>query len=753
MGDRWWVRWRVPVGDPGSSSVCAARPGGSVLWPLFLVSFATLYVEVMLIRWLGTEVRVFAYFQNLTLIACFLGFGLGCYQANRRETQLFDLLAVAELVTMVQIPIPRWKEFLTQLSVLLTLSPDALLWSEGPKITPGVVGQWLIAVSAMSAFLLLLVFAMRPLGQWVGFYLDAAPNPITAYSVNLIGSMAGIWAFASTAFLWLTPEWWFGLAFVLFLSFPLFLPSRQASRRSVVVALVAIVASLVLLRYSRTDRRETYWSPYQKLEVISLGDQQYEIHVNNVGYMSIANTTPDFLARHPDLAERYRDESSYDAPFHFAKRRDRVLIVGAGAGNDAAAALRNGAGQIDTVEIDPVIYSLGERLHPEHPYSSPKVHKVLDDARAFLRRTDEKYDVIVFALLDSHTQFSDYSNMRLDSYVYTEEAFRQARQLLKPDGILIVKFAILPAWGWIGQRFYAMLDQTFGRPPVVFSAPLVAALFTATVFITSDDSDLWRRVAQPELARLIAKYPPSFPLNMKGAPPAATDDWPYVYNRSRSIPGTYLTVSLTVLAMAFLFVYGRLEPRRLSTWHFFFLGAGFLLLETQLISRLALYFGTTWLVNCVALTAILLMLVAANVYVACRRPRRLGPYYALLVGCFIANYFFPWQRLPYSARAVGTLLSLAYCFPVFAAGIVFTETFRRCERKSSAFGANIVGAVAGGLAQNISFIVGLKALLLAAALFYALAAFCGRGVRQDFFALGETPTSPFSARPRPSMPS
>ena len=147
------------------------------------------------------------------------------------------------------------------------------------------------------------------------------------------------------------------------------------------------------------------------------------------------------------------------------------------------------------------------------------------------------------------------------------------------------------------------------------------------------------------------------------------------------------------------------------------------------------------------------MLVAANLYVARRRPRRLEPYYALLVGCLIANYLLPWHRLPYSAPAIGTLLSLAYCFPVFAAGIVFTETFRRCERKSSAFGANIVGAVAGGLAQNISFIVGLKALLLAAAFFYALAAFCGRSVRQDFFAVEKTPTSPFSARPKPSAPS
>ena len=160
-----------------------------------------------------------------------------------------------------------------------------------------------------------------------------------------------------------------------------------------------------------------YWSPYQKLEVLAHGDSEYSILVNNTGYMNIANMTPEFLGRNPAVADHYKDESSYDAPFRFARNVDRVLIVGAGAGNDAAAALRNQAKQVDAVEIDPVILALGKQLHPEGPYRNPAVHQILNDARAFLRQSKEKYDVIVFGLLDSHTQFSDYSNMRVDNYV------------------------------------------------------------------------------------------------------------------------------------------------------------------------------------------------------------------------------------------------------------------------------------------------------------------------------------------------
>ena len=696
--------------------------GTKVNWPLFWVSFTALFVEIMMIRWIGTEIRVFAYFQNLALIACFLGFGLGCYWSARHKSLIFSLFAIAGLTFLAEIPSVSWQSFLTALSNRLSLSPDAAMWGyvyESGGRPPSWFLLFAAALVAVAVFLLLLVIVMIPLGQWVGAYLDNAPNPIQAYSANLLGSVAGIWVFAGLAFLHARPTYWFLLAIGLLVVMPPF--SRRLALGGVMVAAVIVV----LFHYSGIPRARAYWSPYQKLEVLSNGDSQYSILVNNTGYMNIANMTPEFLVRNPGVAGRYKDESSYDAPFRFAPSVDRVLIVGAGAGNDAAAALRNQAKQVDAVEIDPVILALGKQLHPEGPYRNPAVHQILNDARAFLRQSKEKYDVIVFGLLDSHTQFSDYSNMRVDNYVYTEEAFRRARSLLKPNGILVVKFEVRAPWTWMGERFNAMLGQIFARPPIVFYAPLLSGLPSATVFIESDDPGLWQRSTQPELAAIVNRHPVAFSLDAPNPPPPATDDWPYVYHRYHSIPHTYLTISLILLVMVVLLVRGSLEPARASTWQFFFLGAGFLLLETQMVSRLALYFGTTWLVNCVALTAILLVLVGANVYVSRRPVGRLEPYYALLVVFLLLNYFFPWQALPYAARTVGVFLSMAYAIPVFFAGVIFTEAFRRYPQKSAAFGANIVGAVAGGLAQNISFIFGMKMLLICAACFYISAALCG----------------------------
>jgi high-affinity nickel permease len=88
----------------------------------------------------------------------------------------------------------------------------------------------------------------------------------------------------------------------------------------------------------------------------------------------------------------------------------------------------------------------------------------------------------------------------------------------------------------------------------------------------------------------------------------------------------------------------------------------------------------------------------------------------------LAIYFVRWESLPFGTITVGALLAAGYCTAVFFAGVIFTETLRRCKEKSRCFGSNIVGAVAGGLAQNASFVIGMKALLLLTAVFYLFAA-------------------------------
>jgi spermidine synthase len=695
-------------------------PDEQINWPLFFVSFASLYIEVLLIRWIGTEVRVFAYFQNLALIACFLGFGVGCYRSKEKKTNLFNSAALGSLVILVGLPFVPWQHALEVISSLLSFSPYTQTWAAVPADNQPLVRPFLLSAALISILLLLVVRTMIPLGQWVGAYLGAARNPISAYSTNLLGSLAGIWFFAGLSFFGLAPVFWFAIAMLLLLLM------RPRLVRSLQPGSVLLGCGIVLLAYAALRNGQVQWSPYQKLEVQPLPNKQFNVLVNNTGYMTIANLSAERLAADPFLAENYRN-SSYDTPFRLTGERARVLIVGAGAGNDVDAALRNGASQVDAVEIDPVIYALGKRLHPDHPYDSPRAHIFINDARAFFRQAKDKYDVVVFGLLDSHTEFSGYSNMRVDSYVYTEESLAEAKRLLKPSGVLIVKFEVRAPATWMGQRFYAMFDRLFGRPPVAFYVPALGPFLSATEFVASNDPGAWERAEKPEFAAMIQKNPPPFSLDLREAPALTTDDWPYIYHRSHTIPRAYLTISLILLAIAFVLTRRALEPRKASTWNFFFLGAGFLLLETQIVSRLALYFGATWWVNCIALSMILAVLVAATFCVdrgwaRTNKQFPLLPWYAGLISSVLAIYFVPWELLPYGTLTVGSLFGAAYCVPVFCAGVIFAETFRQCADRSACFGSNIIGAVAGGLAQNLSFIIGMKALLLLTAVFYLFAA-------------------------------
>ncbi len=721
-------------------------PKQRILSPLFFVSFASLYLEILLIRWIGTEVRVFAYFQNLALIACFLGFGVGCYQSKAKKPFLFNAVTLGILATLVSLPFVQWHSLLEGISSLLSFSSDAQTWSGITSAhRTSLVVPIIVSAIAVTSLLLLVVTTMIPLGQWVGTYLDAARNPIQAYSANLLGSLCGIWFFAGMSFLGLAPVFWLAFALLLFVL------ARPPGRRSLPQLMGGLLlgGSLLLLGYATFGRGQIHWSPYQKLEVQTLNDQQYNILVNNTGYMTIANLSPEYLGARPDVARGYKN-SSYDAPFQLVGRRDRILIVGSGAGNDVDAALRNGASRVDAVEIDPVIYSLGKRLHPDHPYDSPRVHVKINDARAFFRQSTDTYDVIVFGLLDSHTGFSGYSNMRIDNYVYTEESLREAKRHLKPAGVLIVKFEVRAPWTWMGGRFYSMFNGIFGRPPVTFFAPQIGGLLSATEFIASNDSGVWDRAATPEFARMIEKNPARFSLDLSQAPAPTTDDWPYVYHQGHNIPRTYLTISLILLAITFFVARRAFDPAKVSTWNFFFLGAGFLLLETQIISRLALYFGATWLVNCLVLSVVLSILVLSNFCV--QRGAGAGGlqlWYVGLLIALLAIYFVRWELLPFGTIAVGASLAGAYCVPLFFAGVIFTGTLRRCDEKSRCFGSNIIGAVAGGLAQSVSFVIGIKALLLVAGVFYLLAAV--------FDALGKrsparvTEASSYAAVPVPEL--
>jgi spermidine synthase len=723
-------------------------PGTSGLTrSLFLISLLGLFLELMLIRWISTEIRIFAYLQNTVLVVCFLGLGMGCWTCRKPFVLRDVLLPLGLLVFLLAFPPTRVA--LGRISDWLSYFGDLVIW--GPSFTGSpwqTAGYTALGLGLTCGLMVLIWDIFVPIGRLMGRLLDEPPNTIWAYSVNVGGSLVGIWLFVLLSVLYQPPLTWFLVTAGLLVCF---IGPRGWPRR-VDLALLAGILGLAWLAGREPGALEVCWSPYQKLtlwqvdphtsrvvqgsdsseaslwerEVPHQGIGDYLVQVNNCGYQAMIDLNPEHTRADP---QRYPPEmdglSQYDLPALLHPNPRKLLAVGAGTGNDVAGALRHGVPDVVAVEIDPAILDLGRRFHPEHPYDSPAVRLVNDDARSYFATSTERFDVISFGLLDSHTTTA-MTNARLDHYVYTRESLRQAKSLLADGGVIVLSFEAQKPF--IADRMARALEEVFGRPPLCFRVPLTAYGWGGVFFVAGDLDAAERQIAaNPRLAAQIATWQQANPVPLPGTAPVTTDDWPYVYLEGPWVPSLYYLLGGLLLVLFARGVWQLKVPDLVTGWgrthwHFFFLGVAFMLLEVQNISKASVVLGNTWWVNAVIISGILAMILLAN-WVAARFPRMpLAPVYAALCAACVVLYFVDLSRfgfLPYATKAalVGGLTSL----PMLFSGIIFIRSFAGVARKDAALGANLMGALAGGLLQSLTFVTGIKALLLLVAGFYLIA--------------------------------
>ncbi|HYM76675.1 MAG TPA: hypothetical protein VE377_11915 [Candidatus Dormibacteraeota bacterium] len=707
---RLFHRLRSTPETPGRLEVDIQDLGGFRYRQLILISLLSLFVEMLMIRWVSSEIRIFAYFKNFVLVACFLGFGLGCYLCRRR-VQLMAMIAPLLLLTIIlKAPVSPLRRSISALPALLGATAEVHVWG-----VPALPTSWtgmLLAMSFVVPFFAVIATAFIPFGQLVGWYLENADNGVAAYSVNVLASLAGIAGFTLLCFLHQPPWVWFLVAGVgSVLAF-----WRNARARTTLAAVFLVCLGLLAIPDHR--HASTYWSPYQKLSIRPLYNngqlEAYSLTTNDSLYQTIINLSPEFVQSHPDVFQRHPlNQNSYNLPYRFYPNPPSVLVLGSGMGNDVAAALRSGAGRVEAIEIDPLILKLGRDLHFEHPYQSPRVHVTLDDARSYIENSHDQFDLIVFSLLDSHTTTSHFTNIRIDNYVYTREALQRAKQLLRPDGLFIVKFQVDTPW--IAGRLFKLMHDTFGQDPIQFQTDIGGYDSSGRFFVGGSPNRLAKATADPELAAYLAAHG-----NMPMEPAIlTTDDWPYFYQHAPGLPLVVILVSIAVLIVFGWFlrqVSG--EGARLDL-HFMLLGAGFMLLEAQIVSKMALLFGTTWVVNAVVVSGLLCLIVAANLVYGALPRIPLGAAYTGLFLSLAVLYAVPMQKLLFESWLLRALVAtLALCTPVFFAGIIFVSSFARAGFRGSALGSNLFGALLGGLLESASLWFGLKSLTILAAVLY-----------------------------------
>ncbi len=723
---------------------------------LFLISFLTLFLELTCIRWFPSHVLFLTFFTNTVLLASILGISVGCLAANRKS----NLLQWTPLILMIGLGSAHFVEWQRQTSASVIdvgnqASPQMVFF--GVEYQARDLSTFVIPIEAICGyFFLVIALAMMGPGQQLGRALARMPNRLEAYTIDIIGSIFGIVVFAACSFLELPPTWWFALVMaglVWFLA-----PDNRRRGFALALGPALVLLLSVAPQGTRAEGPRQQWSPYYRIDY---HPAQRLINVNLIGHQQMQPRDAAFPAYAlPHLLNR----DSGGKPF------SQVLIIGAGSGNDVSRALAWGAERVDAVEIDPVIQRLGKRDHPDRPYDDPRVFVHLNDGRNFLKSGNKQYDLIIYALVDSLVLHSGYSNIRLESYLFTKQAMDDVRKRLRPGGTFVMYNYFRQ--GWIVSRLQNSVRAAFGGDALVVNLPsrdqlnpddnlggdftmLIAGENRAIRDAFTRQPEYWLRLRGPFDWRTLNGFEYPLPHERSGwrEQPAdgrdksewrqfrltqvnsgtgdtrlATDDWPMLYLREPMIPGVSLRggAIMAVIAVLMLVPFMRratgssAQPAGLLV-QMFFLGAGFMLVETKAVVHMALLFGGTWIVNSVVIFAVLVMILIANLFVATVRPERMAFYYVALLASLVASALVPMDTFLGMDRTAQVVAASVLAFmPIFFAGVVFAVSFTKAAEPDRAFGANIAGAMFGGLAEYSSMLLGFQYLLFVAVALYII---------------------------------
>jgi spermidine synthase len=685
---------------------------------LVLTSLLVLLQELIFIRWLPGQVRVLAYFPNLILISAFLGLGLGSLLANSRNL----LRSWAPLALLVLIT--AWA-----LSgvVFTQRNPSEHLWllyGDLPRDALRIQDTRLPIV----LFFILCASSFLAPGQLVAQLLTRfgqQDRKLAGYRFDILGSLLGIMLFTAISAQGVKPVYWF-----LLLACGLTLLNALLSEKR--LGVLAAFAGLMVLVALLAERAEQY-SPYYALSTKNLSAQQdaqresFIVLTNGSLHQRAQAMGLRGLSQSGELPKEVGDRMAlgYQRPYSLLPSSpQKVLILGAGTGNDVAVALQAGAREVVAVEIDPAILRLGQR-HPDRPYSDSRVRVVNTDARAFLNDSQENFDLIVFATLDSMTRLSALSNVRLDNFVYTRESIAAARQRLAPNGGLVMHFWLSD--NSIHQKLLAMLTLEFGeqralihRDYGMFNVTYLAG--PAFAEVSANRVDTFKPSAEAVFSKADSALVPS-------------DDWPFLYLQQRGISSYYLLLIGLMLLISALAIMSTSRAMRESVrtlqidGEMFFFGAGFLLLESKAVTQMSLVWGATWLTSAVVFAAILAMILLSTLI----SPRLKLSGGACTLGVCLAlalAYAVPPQMLAtadFASKSLGSLLLVG--LPVLFAGLLFAQRFNQRTRLDLAFGWNLLGAVCGGFLEFVAMQTGLKALYGVAAVLYCAAFLCAQRSR------------------------
>jgi protein-L-isoaspartate O-methyltransferase len=714
----------------------ARRPG----FDLFLLSALIVYLAQVSLWWFPERMVLLGRFPNVILVACFLGPALGCLAAGQ----------AARLITGTPLC----------LALALTLATDAVMdrLTLYDSLAREVFGAVLFVLIALS---------LTGPGQELGRALDRAPSHVLGFALILLGGACGICLSAVCAYAELNPWYRFcvvavGLTYFASMRLPGGSPLASGVRTANVGILAGILGLIgwacLPLPLPGAPAQAAFWSPYAPIYYDSPTASIYYSQ-SSQEMRSVKRLTPrDLQYLLPCLLNR----DAGGRPFH------RVLIIGAGAGNEVSRALHWGAEHVDAVELDPVLLRLGRDHHPDLPYQDSRVRTYLGDGRRFLRSCSQPYDLILYNFADVTIPSPGLHDIRRVNSLLTRQAFMDVRRCLGPHGMFVLIGRLRE--GRLAARLRQGLEEVFPEAPLllpILYQPMIASdsADTRVLFFAGNIGHIRQAFQQSSLYHISRNFfpnigddngfaLPSSPWGRAGVFGPATaeaseyldsaeDDWPFLFLRRRTLPDWVSRdlVVLATLAVVLLWIFRPASPfppldggrpaspaRPAGNWppfrlEMFFLGTGFMLTAITTRVDAALLFGDTWTTEPIAGLIVLALLLAGLGLVLVLRPTRLWPSYAGLLLALLLHRLFPLDSFlghDQTLSAVASyLLGLA---PVLFAGMVFVLLVRRSPEPARDLGAVLAGAVLGGMAANLALVWGFRSLLLLAAGSFAVAA-------------------------------
>jgi Spermine/spermidine synthase domain len=681
-------------------------PERSVVPCIFLTAALSLYLELSVIRWQAGLFEIFSFYKNFGMLSCFAGLGIGYCISRSKQSLLIctaPLLAVQQLVLIslrygVNIALLRSIRTLPVHEQLNMGMSDTVSWTEN------------IALYVMlSVVISLTILAFVPIGQLCGQFMSRTTS-LKSYGTNLLGSLCGIIMMIATSAFNTPPAIWFAIVYT---GLALWTIHDKPSTR---VWLGSSLVAMLALCWNVEFGYERVFSPYQLLERGPEIHGWSSLRAAGLYYQRALDLSLSARRAYPDLEKQ---GSYYDLPYLLKPAPANVAVCGAGLGNDVATALRNGAGTVYAAEIDPCIAKWGKMYHPEAPYSNPRVHLLIDDARAFMRQTQKQFDLIVFGLLDSHTLTDSSSSLRIDSYIYTLESFKDSRAHLQKDGVMALSFAVTSKD--LMQKLYRMMTIAFdGHPPVCIGTNYDDCIS----FFQNKDGTLqlptYLGHRFVDLGSLLKNTPDNID--------CSTDDWPFFYMKMRCWPVSYLPM-LTLLVLLTYAINKSLTVEGASTTpmrkaQFFLLGAGFMLIETKAITELGLHFGNTWQITGTVIAVVLILGFLGNLIVAAKNIKDSRIPYALAL-CLIGFSWYLSASGGFPSTEIGKVETIAALLgPLLFSGMTFSILVSDESDVTTAMRWNLLGAIFGGILEYTAMYTGYRTLYLVATVIYGVSLVC-----------------------------